>query len=71
MGRTPLGVSRQTLYDLLEEKQPVTPMTVLRLGKLCGNGPDLWLNLQKRYDLLRAEHELGRAIDAIPTLGAV
>jgi plasmid maintenance system antidote protein VapI len=23
----------------------------LRLGKLCGNGPDLWLNLQKRYDL--------------------
>jgi hypothetical protein len=23
----------------------------LRLGKLCGNGADLWLNLQKRYDL--------------------
>jgi antitoxin HigA-1 len=40
----------------------------LRLGKLCGNGPDLWLNLQKRYDLLRAEQELGEKIDAIPTL---
>ena len=36
-----LGVSRQTLYDILEEKQPVTPMMALRLG--CGNGPDLWL----------------------------
>ena len=40
----------------------------LRLGKLCGNGPDLWLNLQKRFDLLRAEQELGAKIDAIPTL---
>src|SRR5579864_6302408 len=63
-----LGVSRQTLYDLIEEKQPVTPMMALRLGKLCGNGPDLWLNLQKRYDLRRAEEELGEKIKAIPTL---
>ncbi len=57
-----LGVSRQTLYDILDEKQP------LRLGKLCGNGPDLWLNLQKRYDLQRAEQELGEKIKAFPTL---
>ena len=63
-----LGVSRQTLYDILEEKQPVTPVMALRLGKLCGNGPDLWLNLQKRYDLKRAEQELGEKIKAIPTL---
>ncbi len=40
----------------------------LRLGKLCGNGPDLWLNLQKRYDLQRAEKELREKIKAIPTL---
>jgi addiction module HigA family antidote len=63
-----LGVSRQTLYDILEEKQPVTPMMALRLGKLCGNGPDLWLNLQKRYDLQRAERQLGEKINTIPTL---
>ena len=50
-----LGVSRQTLYDVLKEKQPVTPGMALRLGKLCGNGPDLWLNLQKRYDLHQAQ----------------
>jgi hypothetical protein len=28
----------------------------------------LWLNLQKRYDLRRAEQELGEKIRAIPTL---
>ena len=63
-----LGVSRQTLYDILAEKQPVTPAMALRLGKLCGNGPDLWLNLQKRYDLHHAQQELGEAIKSIPTL---
>ncbi|MDI4236357.1 HigA family addiction module antitoxin [Bradyrhizobium sp. Arg237L] len=63
-----LGVSRQTLYDVLTEKQPVTPIMALRLGKLCGNGPDLWLNLQKRYDLHQAQQELGERIKNIPTL---
>jgi antitoxin HigA-1 len=63
-----LGVSRQTLYDIIEEKQPVTPVMALRLGKLCGNGPDLWLNLQNRYDLHRARQEMGEKIKAIPTL---
>ena len=63
-----LGVSRQALYDVLTEKQPVTPVMALRLGKLCGNGPDLWLNLQKRYDLHVADQKLGAKINAIPTL---
>jgi addiction module HigA family antidote len=63
-----LGVSRQTLYDILVERQPVTPAMAVRIGKLCGNGPTLWLNLQSRYDLWRAE----RAVDVtnIPTLKA-
>jgi antitoxin HigA-1 len=63
-----LGVSRQTLYDILEERQPVTPGMALRLGKLCGNGPDLWLNLQKRYDLDQAERALRAVLARIPTL---
>ena len=63
-----LGVSRQTLYDILEERQPVTPGMALRLGKLCGNGPDLWLNLQKRYDLDQAARALRAVLARIPTL---
>ena len=65
-----LGVSRQTLYDILEERQPVTPMMALRLGKLCGNGPELWLNLQSHFDLDRLNKAKRAEIAAIPTLAA-
>jgi addiction module HigA family antidote len=65
-----LGVSRQTLYDILDEKQPVTPGMALRLGKLLGNGPDLWINLQRAYDLALAERNLAGKLKKIPTLTA-
>ena len=65
-----LGISRQTLYDILNEKQPITAQMALRIGKMCGNGPDIWLNLQRTYDLRMAEAELGDALDAIPLLKA-
>jgi antitoxin HigA-1 len=65
-----LGVSRQTLHAILTERAPVTPEMALRLGKLCGNGPDLWLALQSRYDLERLREAKRSEIDAIPTLVA-
>jgi addiction module HigA family antidote len=65
-----LGISRQTLYDILDERQPVTPAMALRLGKLCGNGPRLWLNLLRDFDLKRAEDELADTLAEIPTLSA-
>ena len=68
---SPLGVSRQTLYDILNEKQPVTPAMALRFGRLFGNGPDLWINMQRRYDLHMAEQLLKKELSAIPTLKAV
>ena len=65
-----LGISRRTLYDILDEKAPVSVAMALRLGKLCGNGPVFWLNLQRAYDLEEAEKALAQEIDAIPTLHA-
>jgi addiction module HigA family antidote len=65
-----LGVSRQTLHAILTERAPVTPEMALRLGKLCGNGPELWLNLQARYDLARLSKAKRAEIAAIPTLAA-
>ena len=65
-----LGVSRQALHAVLAERAAVTPDMALRLGKLCGNGPELWLALQTRYDLERLRREKAAEIAAIPTLQA-
>jgi antitoxin HigA-1 len=65
-----LGVSRQTLHAILTERAPVTPEMALRLGKLCGNGPELWLNLQSHFDLDRLNKSKRAEIAAIPTLAA-
>ena len=63
-----LGISRQTLYDILNEKQPVTAEMAVRFGKLFGNGSGFWLNLQRNYDLARAERTVD--VSGIPTLEA-
>ncbi len=65
-----LGVSRQTLYDVLNEKQPITANLALRIGKLVGGGAEIWLRMQQAYDLAIAEKALAKEILRIPTLEA-
>src|SRR5437879_1791045 len=67
---TLLGVSRQTLHRVMAGDAAISPEMAIRLGKLCGNGPDLWLTLQNRYDLWEAKRRLGKQIARIPNLGA-
>lgn len=63
-----LGISRQTLYDILAERQPVTAQMAIRIGKLCGNGHDIWFRLQNRYDMKMAEQAMADVVGTIPTL---
>ena len=65
-----LQTSRQSLYDLLAERQGVTVPMALRLGKLCGNGGQFWIALQNAYDMRKAEVELADELAQIPTLTA-
>ncbi len=53
-----LGVSRQTLYDILAEKQPVTPAMAVRLGAVFETSAASWLRMQTAYDLWHAEREV-------------
>ena len=53
-----LGVSRQTLHAVLAERSGISPEMALRLGVLLGNGAQLWLDMQTRYDLWQAEAKL-------------
>jgi len=66
-----LGVSRPTLYDVLNEERPVTPNLALRIGKLVGGGPEIWLAMQQTYDLAAIKAEIASELDGIPTLRAV
>ena len=63
-----LGISRQTLYDILNERQPVTAEMAVRFGKLFGNGPHFWVNTQRAFDLAIAEQTVD--VSEIPTLTA-
>ena len=65
-----LGVTRQTLHAVLAERQSVTPEMALRLGKLFGNGPELWLNMQQAHDLWHARRALADVLDEIETVRA-
>jgi len=63
-----LGVSRQTLHRVMSGATAVSPDLAVRLGKLCGNGPELWLNMQARYDAWEARQRIGKKLAKIPTL---
>ena len=62
-----LGVSRQMLHKVLGGAAAVSPEMALRLGKFCGNGPELWLRMQQAHDLWHAEKQIGAEIAKIPT----
>ena len=49
-----LGITRQTLHAVLAEKNSITPELALRIGAFLGNGPQLWIEMQSRYDVWQA-----------------
>ncbi|MCA0964977.1 HigA family addiction module antitoxin [Salipiger bermudensis] len=53
-----LGVSRQHLHDLLAERKPVSPEVAVRLAKLFGNAPLVWIRMQGAYDAWHAERDV-------------
>ena len=65
-----LGVSRQTVNELLRERRAVSPSTALRLSRLFGNTPEFWLNAQRAVDLWKAQNESRDEIERIKPLRA-
>jgi antitoxin HigA-1 len=65
-----LGVSRQMLHRVLAERAAMTPEMAVRVGKLCGNGPQFWLAMQQEHDLWQAERDLADQVARIPTMRA-
>ena len=63
-----LGVSRQTVNELLRERRAVSPEMALRLSCLFGNSPEFWLNLQRSISLWDAESAIKKDMRQIKPL---
>lgn len=58
-----LHVPTNRITQILNGKRAITADTALRLGRWFGTGPELWLNLQKSYELRLAQQQLGEEIE--------
>jgi len=65
-----LGVSRQTVNELLRERRAVSPEMALRLSRLFGNTAEFWLNAQRAVDLWEASRTIKGRIKQISPLSA-
>ena len=66
-----LGISRQQLHRVLACTHPITTDMALRIGKLAGNGPGLWLRMQQAYDLWHTERLMEDELSRIQTVESV
>lgn len=51
-----LGIARHRLNEILHERRAVTPDTAMRLARVLGTGPEVWLGMQHARDLWDALH---------------
>ncbi len=65
-----LGVSRQTVNELLRERRALSPEMALRLSRLFGNSPEFWLNAQRAVDLWDAAQAIKADVERIKPLHA-
>jgi antitoxin HigA-1 len=65
-----IGVSRQSVNELLRERRSLSPEMALRLSRLFGNTPEFWLNAQRAIDLWDAAEALKDDVARIRPLDA-
>ena len=52
-----LGVSRQMLHDIIAARRPLSAVMCLKVSRLFGSSPQMWMRLQAAYDLKKAEQD--------------
>lgn len=63
-----LGVSRQTINDIVRERRGLSPDMCLRLGRLFGTTPQYWMNMQVKIDIWDSLELHRKDIEAIRPL---
>jgi antitoxin HigA-1 len=65
-----IGVSRQSINELLRERRALSPEMALRFARLFGNSAEFWLNAQRAVDLWDAAQAIKADVARIKTLKA-
>jgi addiction module HigA family antidote len=65
-----LGVSRQTINEILRERRAISPAMALMLSRLFGNSPEFWLNAQRAVDIREARKRQEKKLKRIQPLTA-
>jgi len=65
-----LGVSRQSINELLREKRALSPEMAIRLSRLFNNSAEFWLNAQRAVDIWVASQALKKEVSRIRPLHA-
>ena len=65
-----VGVSRQSVNELLRERRAVSPDMALRLARLFGNTAEFWLNAQRAVDLWDTAQAIKKDVSRIKPLSA-
>jgi addiction module HigA family antidote len=60
-----IQVPYQRVNELVNGRRGITPSTALRLSRYLGTSPDIWLNLQQRWDLYHAQRAEAKALGRI------
>ncbi len=65
-----LQISRQYMSDILNGRKPLNTLLCLKVGKMVGNEPEMWMNMQSKYNLWEAQQnsETKALLSKIPTL---
>ena len=66
-----IGVSRQSINELVNERRALSPGMALRLARLFGTSPQYWMNMQRNIDIWDSLDEEREAIDSIEPLAAI
>ena len=62
------GVPRTRIERIATEKLGITGDTAVRLGKVLGTGPEVWMNLQAKFETETARIALDDVIETLPVL---
>jgi addiction module HigA family antidote len=65
-----IGVSRQSVNELLRERRAISPDMALRLARLFGNTAEFWLNAQRAVDLWETAQAIKKDVLRIKPLSA-